>query len=82
MEFKYGFEYLGVRYGWNKKQLYRLPFTRNKRTFELLNVKPFVIGSTTVYNVQRTKLTMNKLKQRTKEVGWSIKEFDKKDCPF
>jgi hypothetical protein len=82
MQFNYGFEYMGVRYGWNKKQLYRLPFIRNKRSFNLLLVKPFVIGSTTVYNIQRTKVTINRLKKLTKDVSWELELVSVVDCPF
>ena len=82
MEFKYGFEYLGVRYGWNKKQLYRLPFISNNRSFDLKEIKPILIGSTTVYNIQRNKLTINKLKQRTESVDWYVKILKLEDCPF
>lgn len=82
MEFKYGFEYYGVRYGWNKKQLYRLPFSRNKRTFGLLQVNPLLIGSTVVYNIQRNKFTINKLKQRTTQVDWTAEQVQEQDCPF
>jgi len=40
MQFKHGFIYMGVRYGWNKKQLYRLPFNRNLRHYDLKLIKP------------------------------------------
>lgn len=82
MEFKYGFEYIGVRYGWNKKHLYRLPFVRNNRSFDLLIIKPFLIGASTVYNIQRNKFTINKLQQRTILVNWKIEILEPGNCPF
>lgn len=82
MIFKYGFEYVGIRYGWNNKKLYRLPYFKNKRAFQLLEIKPFLIGKTTVYNIQRNKLTVNKLKQRTVKIDWNITVIPDQICPF
>lgn len=82
MHFRYGFEYLEVRYGWNKKQLYRLPFTRNNRSFDLKLINEIVIGSTTVYNIQRKKFTINKIKSITTNVDWNVEIIEKQICPF
>lgn len=82
MIFKYGFEYVGIRYGWNNKKLYRLPYFKNKRAFQLLEIKPFLIGKITVYNIQRNKLTINKLKQRTVKIDWNIEVISDQICPF
>lgn len=78
----YGFEYMGVRYSWHKKQLYRLSFTRNNRSFDLKLIHPIVIGSTTVYNIQRKKITLNKIKLLTKQVDWKVEIIEKQICPF
>jgi hypothetical protein len=82
MIFKYGFEYVGIRYGWNNKKLYRLPYFKNKRAYQLLEIKPIIIGKTIVYNVQRNKITINKLKQRTVKIDWSITVIQDQICPF
>jgi len=82
MQFNYGFIYHGVRYGWNKKQLYRLPFERNNRTFQLKKIDPIIIGCTTCYNIQRNKLTINRIKHLTTSVDWYIEEKKENFCPF
>lgn len=82
MNFRYGFEYLGVRYGWSKKQLYRLPFIRNNRSYDLKLIHELVIGSTTVYNIQRRKLTINKIKAITIKVDWKAEVIEEQICPF
>lgn len=82
MKFNYGFEYMGVRYGWSKKQLYRLPFIRSNRSYDLKLISPIVIGSTTVYNVQRNKITINRIKSFTKTVNWDVEVLEIPDCPF
>lgn len=82
MEFKYGFIYKGVRYGWKDKNLYRLPFERNKRTFGLKQIPQYVFKSTQVYNIQRDKLTILKLKERTVNVNWTVEEIEDNEIPF
>ena len=82
MVFNFGFIYKGVRYGWKDKKLYRLPFERNLKTFGLLEVPAYVFKTTTVYNVQRTKLTINRLKLMTENVNWQINQISSSDVPF
>ena len=72
IEFKYGFIYKGVRYAWKDKKLFRLPFERNLRTFGLKEIPQYVFKTTQVYNVQRDKLTILKLKERTVKVDWYV----------
>lgn len=82
MEFKYGFLYKGVRYAWKDKKLFRLPFERNKRTFRLKEIPQYVFKTTQVYNIQRDKLTILKLKERTVSVDWSVGVFVEDEVPF
>jgi hypothetical protein len=81
MEFKFGFIYNDVKYGWYKKDLYKLPYTKDKRSYSFKIIKPIIIGCTTVYNIQRNKLTINNLKKRTLNVKWNISTFEDK-LPF
>jgi hypothetical protein len=80
--FKQGFIYKGVRYGWKKGKLFRLPFERGKRTFGLKEIPMYVFKSTPLYNVQRDKRTYNKLKEKTVCVTWSVDVFVEDDIPF
>lgn len=82
IEFKYGFIYKGVRYAWKDKKLFRLPFERNKRTFGLKEIPRYVFKSTQVYNVQRTKLTLNKLRLLTEQVNWNVNKVIEEEYPF
>ncbi len=82
IEFRFGFIYKGVRYGWKDKKLFRLPFERNKRTFGLKEIPMYVFKSTQVYNVQRDKLTILKLKKRTEQVKWSVNFLVEDEIPF
>lgn len=82
IEFHYGFIYKGVRYAWKDKKLYRLPFERNKRTFGLKEIPMYVFKTTIVYNVQRDKLTILKLKERTENVLWHVDVFIDDGMPF
>lgn len=77
-----GFIYKNVRHGWKDKKLYRLPFDRNNRTFRLKEIPKYCFKSTIVYNVQRTKLTINRLKTLTVKVNWEVDIIKDDDCPF
>jgi len=81
IEYKYGFIYKGVRYAWKDKKLFRLPFERNNRTFGLKEIPQYVFKATQVYNIQRDKMTILKLKERTEVVNWSV-EIIIDDIPF
>jgi len=81
IEYKYGFIYKGVKYAWKNKKLFRLPFERNNRTFGLKEVPQYVFKSTQVYNIQRDKVTILKLKERTGIVNWSVEKLID-DIPF
>jgi hypothetical protein len=80
--YKFGFEYKGVTYAWKDKKLFRLPHTKNKRNYNLKEIKPLVFKSTIVYNIQRNKLTINRLKSLTREVNIKIESFLENTCPF
>ena len=82
MEFLYGFEYKGVRYGWSNKTLYRLPYVKNKRSYGFKEIPYYVFKSTRVYNIQRNKLTINRLETLTKKVNWIHEEVKHPDVPF
>jgi hypothetical protein len=80
MKFQYGFTYKNVRYGWLKKELYRLPFENMKRTYGLKKITPIRSGK--VYNLQRIQKTIAHLKLMTKKVDWEVKIIENKDIPF
>ncbi len=82
INFNYGFTFNEVNYGWHKKQLYRLPFNRKNRSYGVKIITPVLIGSTVCFNVQRNKVTINRLKEITKKVDWKIEEIKSDDCPF
>lgn len=80
--FKYGFTYKEVVYGWNNKKLYRLPYCKNKRSYLLKEIPFYCFKSTIVYNVQRTKMTINRLKKITEIIDVSIEIIQSNECPF
>lgn len=80
--FKYGFTYKGVNYGWKNKKLYRLPYIKSNRNYSFREVPSYVFKTTTVYNVQRTKLTINRLEALTKSIQFTVVTIEDSDCPF
>jgi hypothetical protein len=82
IHFKYGFIYKGVRYAWKEKVLFRLPFERNNRIFKLKEIPQYVFKTTCVYNIQRDKLTILRLKEKTTRVDWNVDVFVEDAIPF
>jgi hypothetical protein len=80
--FKYGFTYKYVQYGWYDKKLYRLPHVKNNRSYALKVIPFYVFKSTIVYNIQRTKLTINRLKMITNNIDIKAHVIGKDICPF
>ena len=80
--FKYGFTYKEVPYGWKNRKLYRLPYIKKLRSYGLKEIPAYVFKTTKVYNVQRAKLTINRLQHLTQEVDWNVPVIESKDCPF
>ena len=80
--YKYGFEYKGVLYVWKNKKLYKLPYRKDKRSYSLKEIPFYCFKSTLVANIQRNKLTINKIKSLTKEINIEVKSFIESDCPF
>ena len=80
--YNYGFEYKGTRYVWKSKKLFRLPYTKGLRSYSFKEIPTYCFKSTIVYNIQRTKLTQNRLKELTKKVNWTHEFLIDDDCPF
>ena len=80
--FIYGFEYKNVRYVWKDKKLFRLPYISKNRSYSFKEIPIYCFKTTLVANIQKTKLTINRLKFLTKPVNWSIDVIQSDDCPF
>jgi hypothetical protein len=80
--FKYGFMYKEVQYGWNNKKLYRLPYMKNNKSYGFKEIPFYCFKTTIIYNVQRTKLTINRLKIITTPIDVKIEIIESSDCPF
>ena len=82
LQFLYGFTYKNVQYGWNNKKLYRLPYCKDNRNYSLKEIPFYCFKSTIVYNIQKTKLTINRLKGLTCKIDVSIDVCVADQCPF
>ena len=83
IQYKYGFEYKKVRYVWKNKNLFRLPYINdNNKSYKFMAVPKYCFKTAIVYNIQRNKITINKLQKMTKKVNWSQGFINDKDCPF
>jgi hypothetical protein len=81
MNFSFGFEFDGIRYGWHKRSLYRLPHEKSGKTFALRKIMAGRIGVTTVYSIGGKKRTIGNLKTITVKVDWSVNNFINQDVP-
>lgn len=83
MDFKYGFYFRDVRFGWKDKHLYRLPFESNKRYYGLKKLKQRIIGNKVGYKVMGKPKTLAQLQAITQQVDWKVNTIlNKKDLPF
>lgn len=82
LKFYYGFEYKNVRYVWKDKKLFRLPYTSKNRNYSFKEIPIYCFKTTLVANIQKNKLTKNRMKTLTKKVDWSIDIIKHSDCPF
>jgi hypothetical protein len=80
--YKYGFVYKDVKYGWKDKKLYKLPYAKNKRSYALKEIPINCFKSTLVANIQKEKLTINKLKKLTFEINYSVVSCVENEMPF
>ena len=80
--YKYGFEYKGVKYGWKEKKLYRLPYVKYNRSYSILEIKFYCPKTTLVANIQRVKLTFNRIKEMTTEINIELTSYISSDLPF
>jgi len=80
--YKYGFYFKGVPYGWKNKKLYRLPHVKNKRSYGIKEITFYCFKTTLVCNIQKQKLTINRLKKLTAIVNFENIEIISSDCPF
>lgn len=70
--FKYGFEYDGFLYGWNKKELYRLPSKSGNKSYGLKKIEPIQVGKGTGYRIKTKKLSLYQCKQMTTAIDMKV----------
>lgn len=84
-KFKYGFDYGGIRYGWNKKKLFRLPtFTESKKSLPLKELNLIDVGNKKGYRVSGDRKTIDQLMEITERIDYTyeVSGNGSDDCPF
>lgn len=84
IKFKYGFEFKGVNYGWNKKDLYKLPIFISKRSYPLKKMNLIKIGNSEGYRIRTKPKTIEQLKEITEVIDYTyvINGANNLDCPW
>lgn len=80
MDINIGFTWRGLRYGWHKNQLYRLPFLTKqklkdktiKRQYTLKKLNKIKIGNKEGFRLSSDKLTEDHIDLLNKKVDWKI----------
>ena len=83
LDFVYGIEYKGFIYGWNKRELYRLPSESGNRSYRLKKLNTIMVGNQIGYHLKRTKFSIKQLKSMTILIPKvSINIFSSNDLPY
>ena len=84
VNYKYGFEYKGFNFGWLNKKLYRLPSTKNLRSYPLKELNEIKINKSKGYRVVRDRKTIKQLMEMTEIINfkYTINGKNNNDCPF
>ncbi len=82
--FKYGFEYKGFKYGWLKKELYRLPSQKHRRHYGLRKLPIIKVGNKDGYRVVRDRFTIDQLMNLTERIDYRhvVNGAGSDDCPY
>jgi len=79
--FGFGFSVNDINYGWHKKKLYRLPYSKDGRYYELLELKQQRNTGVLGYFVRRAFLSMKQLELITHKIYQEVSIL-KSDIPF
>ena len=82
--FKYGFDYNSIKYGWLNKELYKLPQEINMRGYSLKKITLINVGNKKGYRVATDRKTIDQLMEITEIIDFRyvINGNKSKDCPF
>lgn len=84
LNFKFGFNYKGLNFGWKDKHLYRLPSVKNSRTYPLKKLSLIEVGRKKGYRVMRDRLTVDQLMEMNEVIDYtySVSGAGSDDCPW
>jgi hypothetical protein len=81
LNFKYGFEHEGFLYGWNNKELYRLPSKSGNKNYGLKKINSIIVGNQVGYRIKREKFSVNQLKEKTILINKEYQVIKDNDLP-
>lgn len=82
IHFKYGFEENGFIFGWKDKELYRLSSQRKNRVYPLKKLNRIIVGNKPGYCINRKKVSLDQLRDKTILINQKVHIVQDKDCPF
>ena len=80
--YSFGFEYNSIVFCWHKKELYRMPYTRNKRSYNKRMLSQKKQGNSIGYCIDGDFKSMKILKQLTKQIKYEEIIKKESECPF
>lgn len=80
--YKSVFEVKGMKFGWYKKELYRLPQNYNGKFLPLLKLPKMKIGQGFGYQLNQKQLSLRQLESMTTDEVFEVHAVDDDDLPF
>ena len=72
IEFTRGFTYKDVRFGWQGKKLFRLPFNNGRAHLTLMEVEPKEHEGNMYYRCRRDRVAVKRAEEMTEKVFWTV----------
>jgi hypothetical protein len=80
--YSFGFEFDGVLYCWKNKELYRMPYTKNNRSYQKRKLNLQKIGGSYGYFICGVAKSLFNLESITKKIEYKETFTIASDCPF
>jgi hypothetical protein len=80
--YPFGFIYNGITFCWIKKELYRMPFERNKKSYSKLKLSQKKQGNSIGYRLNGDFKSMFRLDKMTKKINYKEVVTVSDGCPF
>ena len=82
LKYKYGIDFEGMKYGWDKGILFRLPQTIGKNYYPLKKLTLIKVGCQMGYLLNRKRKSLPQLKSMTIYINFELQIIEDENLPF